>query len=70
LSISVNASATLSSIPPGTTPGIAAEGGTTSLYDNIATISISVKNTGTVAAAEVAQELMFCFQKSEVLLFV
>jgi beta-glucosidase len=55
LSISVNASAVRSSTPPGTTTGIAAEGGTTSLYDNIATISISVKNTGSVAAAEVAQ---------------
>jgi beta-glucosidase len=55
LHISVDASATLSPIPPGTTPGITTEGGTTSLYDNIATISISVTNTGTVSAAEVAQ---------------
>jgi beta-glucosidase len=55
LRISLNTSAIISPTPPGTTPGIAAEGGTTSLYDNIATISVSVKNTGTVAAAEVAQ---------------
>jgi beta-glucosidase len=55
LSISVNASAIRSSTPPGTTAGMATEGGTISLYDNIATVSISVKNTGSVAAAEVAQ---------------
>jgi beta-glucosidase len=55
LRISVNASAIRSSAPSGSTTGIAAEGGTASLYDNIATISISVKNTGNVAAAEVAQ---------------
>jgi len=55
LSISVNASAIRSSTPPGSTIGIAPEGGTTSLYDNIATVSISVTNTGSIAAAEVAQ---------------
>jgi beta-glucosidase len=38
-----------------TTPGVASEGGTTSLYDKIATVSVRVKNTGLVAAAEVAQ---------------
>ncbi|CAD0106872.1 unnamed protein product [Aureobasidium uvarum] len=54
LKISVNASAVRSSAPPGTTIGIAPEGDVTSLYDNIATVSISFKNTGTVAAAEVA----------------
>lgn len=55
LSVSVNASAIRSSTPPGSTTEIAAEGGTKSLYDNIATVSISAKNTGSVAAAEVAQ---------------
>ncbi|KAI4752944.1 putative beta-glucosidase [Aureobasidium sp. EXF-3400] len=55
LSISVNASAIRSSAPPGSTTSIAAEGGTASLYDNIATISVSVENTGSFAAAEVAQ---------------
>lgn len=55
LSVSVDASAIRSLTPPGSTTGVAAEGGITSLYDNIATISVSVKNTGNVAAAEVAQ---------------
>ncbi|KEQ77336.1 hypothetical protein M436DRAFT_68539 [Aureobasidium namibiae CBS 147.97] len=56
LRISVNASAIRSSTPPGSTTGIAPEGGTTSLYDNIATVSISVTNIGSIAAAaEVAQ---------------
>ncbi|KAG2169447.1 hypothetical protein VTO58DRAFT_101487 [Aureobasidium pullulans] len=55
LQMSANGSAVTSSSPPGTVAGIAAEGGTTSLYDIIATVSIAVKNTGNVAAAEVAQ---------------
>ncbi|TIA59722.1 putative beta-glucosidase [Aureobasidium pullulans] len=55
LQMSANGSAVTSSSPPGTVAGIAAEGGTTSLYDIIATVSIAVKNTGNVATAEVAQ---------------
>ncbi|KAI5276941.1 putative beta-glucosidase [Aureobasidium subglaciale] len=55
LQISINSSATRSAAPPGSTSGIASEGGRTSLYDNIATVSVSVENTGSVAAAEVAQ---------------
>ncbi|CAD0011106.1 unnamed protein product [Aureobasidium pullulans] len=55
LQMSANDSAVTSSSPPGTVAGIAAEGGTTSLYDIVATVSIAVKNTGNVAAAEVAQ---------------
>ncbi|KAI5204244.1 hypothetical protein E4T39_03736 [Aureobasidium subglaciale] len=49
LRISVNGT------PPGTTSGIAREGGISSLYDNIATISVSGKDSGSIAAAEVAQ---------------
>ncbi|KAI5369394.1 putative glycoside hydrolase, family 3, glycoside hydrolase family 3 domain, immunoglobulin [Septoria linicola] len=42
--------------PDAATPEtVAAEGGLESLYDIIATVSVSVANTGSVAAAEVAQ---------------
>ncbi|KAI5212936.1 putative beta-glucosidase [Aureobasidium subglaciale] len=55
LQISISASAIRSAAPPISTSDIASEGGTTFLYDNIATVSVSVGNTGSVVAAEVAQ---------------
>lgn len=57
LQISLDSAADKSLTPPdATTPeSVAAEGGLESLWDTIATISISVKNTGKIAAAEVAQ---------------
>ncbi|KAI5249197.1 putative beta-glucosidase [Aureobasidium subglaciale] len=55
LQISISASAIRSAAPPISTSGIVSEGGTTFLYDNIAMVSVSVGNTGSVVAAEVAQ---------------
>ncbi|PWY75478.1 beta-glucosidase [Aspergillus heteromorphus CBS 117.55] len=52
LTISLNHTANTSYIPPGTT---IAEGGLPSLWDIIATVTCTISNTGSVAAAEVAQ---------------
>lgn len=55
LSIDNDASANTASLPPDASSGVAPQGGLDSLYDIVATVSVTIANTGSVAAAEVPQ---------------
>lgn len=58
LQMTVNTSANASPLPPdqlASSSSVAPEGGLASLYDVLVTGNVSVTNTGSVAAAEVAQ---------------